>query len=593
MKSRRVALALSAIILTGCVVAGYGIVKNRSSQEDRIVYLSDLYWKKASIGWGELHLNRSVENGPILLDGTSYAKGIGFSGDSEIVYRLDKAAVRFEAVVGSTEDVQKIKFQVFVDEEKKFDSGPMSASTPKQSIQLSVKGASELRLVAIGQGDAGWADAKLTVRGKSELPAMTAPAGDIGDPENPKGDPYDYTVNWYPERPYRIDYRDVPFTKMYLAGKDSEQPSTKTIVVFDVEQALENMKKLDRLMLGAKKIVYLVGWQFEGHDSKYPSWATVNPALKRPQDATAADSLKWLMEEAKKYNTIVSLHINMADAYEDSPLWEEYVSYDIIAKDTDGQPKAGVDWGGQTSYQIDYKQEWETGYSKKRIDELLKLLPIQQAGTIHIDAFNSNAESHPDLPISPYLGHTLEDQEYAQRKILRYWRSKGVDVTTEFPSGNLKPDDYTGIEAGSWHSGTLDYPPYLRTDTPLENLEGQFGSRDFEAIKKTIFTNFVPWHYKNNTTKAIGLETHEDEARNFFYPALWLERTLVAYSVKGYEEKTWQLPPGWENAKNAVLSEVTPEGSHPIATVPVIDNSLTFGMTPGQALQIEAADIKP
>ena len=33
-----------------------------------------------------------------------------------------------------------------------------------------------------------------------------------------------------------------------------------------------------------------------------------------------------------QYNTTVSLHLNMFDAYEDSPLWEQYVKNDIIAR---------------------------------------------------------------------------------------------------------------------------------------------------------------------------------------------------------------------------------------------------------------------
>ena len=54
------------------------------------------------------------------------------------------------------------------------------------------------------------------------------------------------------------------------------------------------------------------------------------------QDATALKSLRWLIREAKQYNTTVSLHINMTDAYEESPLWDEYVAKDCFARDEDG-----------------------------------------------------------------------------------------------------------------------------------------------------------------------------------------------------------------------------------------------------------------
>ena len=55
---------------------------------------------------------------------------------------------------------------------------------------------------------------------------------------------------------------------------------------------------MDKRTVGIPKIVYLVGWQYNGHDSKYPAWFEVNERLKRPEDKTALESLKWLMKEA-------------------------------------------------------------------------------------------------------------------------------------------------------------------------------------------------------------------------------------------------------------------------------------------------------
>ena len=62
---------------------------------------------------------------------------------------------------------------------------------------------------------------------------------------------------------------------------------------------MEVAKRIYTLTLGLPKIAYLVGWQYSGHDSNYPSWDVVNERLKRPEDATALDSLKWLIEETK------------------------------------------------------------------------------------------------------------------------------------------------------------------------------------------------------------------------------------------------------------------------------------------------------
>ena len=70
-------------------------------------------------------------------------------------------------------------------------------------------------------------------------------------------------------------------------------------VCLTFSDALEVAKRIGTLTLGLPKIAYLVGWQYSGHDSKYPSWDVVNERLKRPADATALDSLKWLIEETK------------------------------------------------------------------------------------------------------------------------------------------------------------------------------------------------------------------------------------------------------------------------------------------------------
>ena len=64
--------------------------------------------------------------------------------------------------------------------------------------------------------------------------------------------------------------------------------------------------------------------------------------------------MKWLMSEAFKYNTTVSVHINMFDAYDDSPLWDIYIKNDIIARNTDGSLKRG-EWGCIHSCPLGYR----------------------------------------------------------------------------------------------------------------------------------------------------------------------------------------------------------------------------------------------
>lgn len=156
------------------------------------------------------------------------------------------------------------------------------------------------------------------------------------------GEYYDYTETMEPEKPYNYDYSKTMTMKLLLSVP-TQDGGTK--VFFTFAQALEVIRCVDRLSREIPKILYLVGWQFHGHDDKYPSFACVNEALKRTQDADGAESLKWLMREAAVYHTTVSLHINMTDAYEDSPLWQEYLENELIAKNEDGSYMATGIWG--------------------------------------------------------------------------------------------------------------------------------------------------------------------------------------------------------------------------------------------------------
>lgn len=39
---------------------------------------------------------------------------------------------------------------------------------------------------------------------------------------------------------------------------------------------------------------------------------------------------RWLIREARAYNTTISLHINMVDAFEESPLWDTYTKMILL-----------------------------------------------------------------------------------------------------------------------------------------------------------------------------------------------------------------------------------------------------------------------
>ena len=402
-------------------------------------------------------------------------------------------------------------------------------------------------------------------------------------PKEPSGDYYDWALTCKPERPFLHDYHQTLVMKIFLAEK---RPSGGCKVFLTFAQTLDVIRRLDNITCGIPKIVYLVGWQYNGHDSKYPAWDQVNHRLKRDEDATALESLKWLMAEAFKYNTTVSLHVCMIDANMESPLWQTYLDHDIIAKDKQGNLLKGEVFGSwigpdTQSYQMSYAREWETGFAQKRIDGLLAMLPIQRARTLHIDAFHSFApgRDHDDT-ISPYLGYTIGKEIQTQRKIYRYFRDRGVDITAEGDYW-LRRDAFVGLQPMAWHfHGISACPPQLYCGTPMQaEVEIRNDPEMLSGLMEQFCLKVAPWHYDNNTTRAKGappVRGHE----SVFIPALWAEKALIAYNRKGCPSRQWPLPPGWEEVRQVRLQEITLDGRVDGAVLPVAAGQIAMALDP-------------
>ncbi|MBR5112714.1 MAG: hypothetical protein IK097_04735, partial [Clostridia bacterium] len=230
------------------------------------------------------------------------------------------------------------------------------------------------------------------------------------------------------QRKNNYDYSQTLWMKMYLAEPDFPNNCSKVYITF--EQALGIIKVIDNLTQGIQKIVYLVGWQGLGHDDCYPEMEIVNEALKREEDATARDSLRWLFEEAKKYNTVVSFHGNVADAYTATPCFPELAAVNAVVNDKDGKPIHIEIFNGREGYKTSYKQFWESGIFKKLFDRFCEVTPVRESGTLHLDNF-CIAQN-----MNPYT--SVEEEIDARNKMLDYIQSLGIDVTTEYTYRELE-----------------------------------------------------------------------------------------------------------------------------------------------------------
>ena len=253
---------------------------------------------------------------------------------------------------------------------------------------------------------------------------------------------------------WNYDYSQTLWMKMYLAEPDFEHGRSKVYITF--EQALSIIRAVDAMTQGVKKIVYLVGWQGLGHDDCYPEMETVNEALGRACDKNARESLYWLFEEAKKYDTVVSFHGNLADAYEDTPCFPALAASNAVVKDANGTPAVIEVFNGRNAYKVSYKGYYESGLFKKNWDRFCEVTPVREAGTVHLDNF-CIAQS-----LNPYT--SVEDENTARNKMLDYIASLGIDVTTECTYRELE-----------WRADSPDHPIRRFYGTAVDPLpEGSF-----------------------------------------------------------------------------------------------------------------------
>ena len=446
----------------------------------------------------------------------------------------------------------------------------------------------------------------------------------------------------------RFDYSKVLVTKLFLCQAEFEKEylgaykmrdNGRSTVYMTCEQALEAIKGMDALTPGLPKIVYLVGWQYNGHDSKYPAFFGGNPAVKRACDDDPLDSVRWLMKEARQYDTYVSLHINMFDAFEDSPVFEKYKEADVLAREKDGSYILG-DW----AYKVCYAAEWEKGLAKWRIDSLCSLLPIQDAGTIHIDAFhnkvprprmeNGRPVIRMESPISPWHGYTAEQDMEGKANIVKYLDSKGIDVTTE--GAEMGIGEITdGWFPMFWHFNSLDKAMSLTASQACggnvygkiqafgkslngeaifresPSLEAAFGRFKEEFCKKTLITLYLNDFGRKALVSGekgglIGIfedgvrtqledgcltvakdgEILSDE-KDVFIPALWMgSHSVIAYSDSGCEGRTWKVPEGVKLSRKAKGWILDVSGRKEFKDFKVEKGEVNLTLAPGQMVLI-------
>ena len=152
-------------------------------------YLSDRAWTSMVNGWGPVERDHSNgdnganDGGPLMLNGVTYAKGLGAHAASDVRFALNGTCSGFTAVVGVDDEVGaggSVVFQVWTDGVQRYDSGLMTGATASKSVSVSVSGVTELALILTNGGDnvdsdhGDWADAQVSCGADTTAPTVTS-----------------------------------------------------------------------------------------------------------------------------------------------------------------------------------------------------------------------------------------------------------------------------------------------------------------------------------------------------------------------------------------------------------------------------------
>lgn len=235
-----------------------------------------------------------------------------------------------------------------------------------------------------------------------------------------------YAMKGMPVIRVRMGWKPVP-TPVMEQTEENEPPMHIACTFVQVEEIMERLhaKGLERAEF------CLVGWNYRGHDGRWPQMLPVEPALG------GEAGLKQLIAHAKQLGYRVVLHTNSSDAYSVADVWDEN---DMIRKKNGEVSINDVTWSGGRMYHLCPKCAEE-----KYLPDVLKTTK----------AFETNGFSYIDvLTIVPlrqcfHPEHALNAEE-SKKHICNILRS------VQSVSGGIASEGGYDFAAGS-----LDYALYI------------------------------------------------------------------------------------------------------------------------------------
>ncbi|MDQ2733102.1 MAG: NPCBM/NEW2 domain-containing protein, partial [Armatimonadota bacterium] len=175
------------------------LLTTAAARAENTVWLSSLDLSKATQGFGQPQVNKSIDGHLLTLNGRTYLRGFGTHSPGILAVKLDGGATRFQATVGIDDEVGGGKghaeFEALGDGGKMlWRSGIMHQGDPAKTLDLDLTGVKQLILRVTTGGTTydfdhdDWADARFTVVGPQPQtvvwkPTDTTPVIWMGTPD--------------------------------------------------------------------------------------------------------------------------------------------------------------------------------------------------------------------------------------------------------------------------------------------------------------------------------------------------------------------------------------------------------------------------
>ncbi len=397
-------------------------------------------------------------------------------------------------------------------------------------------------------------------------------------------------AGWEGDRTYKFEplYHEAIIYKLWLDSLNLPKPN------FTYADCLPIIKRLHRISGGMRQIIHLFGWQSRGHDTGFPCHNEFNPRLGSRED------LVELIEKAREWNCIVSLHANFDDSY------VAHAEYDpaLLSRD----PSGAKVWFYNTmvdapTYSISHTLANESGYNDRRIAQMMENLPLRES--IHLDAHRTYNEVW--LEDGTFIPAECEVQR-GMIPIRESFRRYGLDLSVE-GSASEKRGLYTwgwimpnflhpymtlmthGRFPGVWRGGMARDCARTRVEGHALGLSNAQLSEPGQTEADVTACFYLDWMYAEILRRKkmvgykvgdwdIGIEAfYEDDTRiraghggeplQAWYEGIpiargddrflpWREDTIFLFSLKGGRQE-WTLPESWNNRKLS-LTRLTSDG---------------------------------